>query len=116
MPELVLSVLGSYRLSLSGQPVKGFMSDKVRALLAYLMLEAKQTHQREQLVGLFWPQNSERKARQSLSQALSNLRRLLKDQGRAEPFILADYHRVQFNPANDYELDVDRLMVLGWNF
>ena len=112
MTHLSLSFLGFFQVTLAGQMVSGFSSDKVRALLAYLALEAKQVHRRETLLGLFWPERPERQARQSLSQALSNLRHLLEVDHQGPPFILADYQTVQFNPASDYELDVDRLASL----
>ena len=112
MAHLSLSLLGTFRVVLGGKVVNGFTSDKVRALLAYLAVEAHQAHRRESLIGLLWPERPERQARQSLSQALSNLRHLLEGDSQATPFILADYHTVQFNPAGDYQLDVDNLLAL----
>jgi hypothetical protein len=37
MPHLELSLLGSFRAKLDGEPVTGFQSSKARALLAYLL-------------------------------------------------------------------------------
>ena len=40
MPQLVLSLLGPFAVTLDGQPITTFESVKVRALLAYLAVEA----------------------------------------------------------------------------
>ena len=79
MACLSISLLGSWRVLLNGEPVAGFESDKARALLAYLILESDRCHRREVLAGMLWPERPERDARHSLSQALSNLRHVLTD-------------------------------------
>ena len=43
MPHLSLSLLGPFQVMLDGQPVTGFKSNKARALLAYLAVEADRT-------------------------------------------------------------------------
>jgi len=79
MPQLFLSLLGPLQVTLDGDPVIAFESDKVRALLAYLAVEADRPHRREKLAGLLWPERSERSARQNLSQVLFNLRHTIGD-------------------------------------
>ena len=49
MSRLELSLLGPFRALLDGQPATGFRADKVRALLAYLAVEATREHSREVL-------------------------------------------------------------------
>jgi hypothetical protein len=66
-------------VTLDGEPATAFESDKVRALLAYLAVEADRPHRREKLIGLLWPDWPERSARQNLSQALCNLRAAIGD-------------------------------------
>ena len=44
------------------EPVTAFASNKVRALLAYLAVEADRPHRREALAGLLWPEQPEAKA------------------------------------------------------
>ncbi len=109
MPQLTLNLLGAFQAALDGAVLGGFDSDKTRALLAYLAIEANRPHRRESLVALFWPNVQETSARQSLSQALSNLRRLLADAYSDTPYILATRDTVQFNRQSDYTLDVEIL-------
>lgn len=109
MPHLSLKLLGQFQALLDGTPIAGFNSDKTRALLAYLALESDRPHRRESLTGLLWPDVTEAAARQSLSQSLSNLRKLLHEGESAQPFILADRDTVRFNPQSDYDIDVHAL-------
>jgi DNA-binding SARP family transcriptional activator len=105
MARLLLSVLGPLQVVQHGKPVAGFESDKVRALLAYLAVEADRPHRREMLIGLLWPHQPERIARHNLSQALYNLRRTIGDQSVMPPFLLVTPESIQFNRASDYRLD-----------
>ena len=118
MAHLDLSLFGNLAIQLDGRPVSGFVSDKVRALLAYLAVEMSQAHRREVLAALLWPERSEANARANLSQALFNLRSVLGDRspaampGRSEPsqasipFLLVDGKTIQFNAVSDYRVDV----------
>jgi DNA-binding SARP family transcriptional activator len=60
MAHLLLALLGPFQVTLAGEPVTSFESDKVRALLAYLAVEADRPHRRESLAGLLWPDWPER--------------------------------------------------------
>ena len=52
MAQLSLSLLGSFQATLDGKPITGFKSNRVRALLAYLAVEADRQHRREVLARL----------------------------------------------------------------
>ncbi len=52
MSHLALRLFGSFQATLDGRPITGFESNKVRALLAYLAVEADRPHSRDELVGL----------------------------------------------------------------
>jgi len=112
MAHCSVSLLGAIQFHLDGSPLQGLESEKVRGLLAYLVVESDQVHTRERLVGLFWPEVSEAQARHRLSQALHNLRQALGEMGKpeersgGEPYLLTSRHTVQFNPACDHWLDV----------
>lgn len=81
MNALHLSVLGSFSVTLAGQPLDDISTDKARAIFAYLALEPARSHPRRQLAGLFWPDVSEKQARQSLRAALYRLRQSLDKAG-----------------------------------
>lgn len=108
MALLALSVLGKFQVWIDDVPVSSFESDKVRALLAYLAVEADQAHRRETLVGLLWPDCPEGDARHNLSQALFNLRLALGDHTAKPPYLLITRDAIQFNRASDYSLDLDQ--------
>ncbi|HEU5101899.1 MAG TPA: SARP family transcriptional regulator, partial [Roseiflexaceae bacterium] len=105
MARLALSLLGPLHVTLDDHPITGFATDKVRALLAYLALEAR-LHRREALAELFWPEQEAAAARTSLRVALITLRRAIGDQSAQPPFLLATRETVQLSPANDVTLDV----------
>jgi len=106
MTHLALSLLGPFQVTLNQEPVTGFESNKVRALLAYLAVEADRPHRREALVGLLWPDWPERSARANLRNALAKLRRAIGDRAANPSFLLVTRDTVQFNRASDYWLDV----------
>ena len=62
MPHLSLSFLGSFSVRLVVNLQVASTSNKVRALLAYLAVEANRPHSRETLAGLLWPDYSDRSA------------------------------------------------------
>lgn len=102
---LNLSLLGGFRASVDHQPITRFGYDKVRALLAYLAVEAG-PHRRDFLAECFWPYQSQQRARQSLRQALAWLRWSLGDQARSQPFLVASRHTVRLNPDRDVRVDI----------
>jgi predicted ATPase/DNA-binding SARP family transcriptional activator len=113
MARLELSFLGPFRVVLDGEPVTGFESNKVRALLAYLAVEGDchpggylRPHSRGALAGLLWPGWPERAARNNLRNALSNLRKAIGDRDAELPFLTITRETIQFNEAGDYWLDV----------
>ncbi len=73
-----LYVAGPFQTLLHDRPLRGFASDKERALLAWLALEARDRPvRRKVLAQLFWPGFTEETARHSLRNALFNLRKAL---------------------------------------
>src|SRR5579859_5753024 len=71
-----VQLLGPFQVQQQGSTVTHFRGDKVRALLAYLAVEADRPHTRSALAGLFWP---EEPALPSLRQALARLRQALAE-------------------------------------
>ncbi|MFZ5821224.1 MAG: ATP-binding protein [Chloroflexota bacterium] len=106
MAHLRISLLGPIQVTLDGQPVTGFKSNKVRALLAYLAVESDKPHRRETLAGLLWPDWSDRESLGNLRYTLSDLRSAIDDRDADPPFLIISRESVQFNSASDCWLDV----------
>lgn len=109
MARLSIDVLGPLRVTLEETPLTTLESAKVRALLAFLAVEADRPHSRASLIGLLWPDYPEESARHNLRQALFNLRLMLGDHNANPPYLLITRDSIQFNHESDYSLDVDRL-------
>ncbi len=112
MAHLSLSLLGPVQAVQEGQPVTAFESNKVRALLAYLAVEANRPHTRDALVGLLWPDQSEQAARNNLRQAIANLRQAIGDRTATPPFLLITRETIQFNAESDHSLDATAFTAL----
>lgn len=112
MNRLSISLLGTFQVRLAGEPVADFATDKVRALLAYLAVEAERDHRRQTLAGLLWPDFPEGAARTNLRNALANLRRAIGDRQVSPPFLQITRQTIQFNRASDYGLDVTTFSTL----
>jgi DNA-binding SARP family transcriptional activator len=94
--QLSLSLFGPFQAALDDQPAT-FATDRARALLAYLAVEADRPHRREALAALLWPDRPETAARRNLSQTLARLRRAIDDHHAAPPFLLITAKTIQFN-------------------
>ncbi len=78
MPKpLQLQLFGTPQISYLGQPLSGFVSGKVRALLIYLAVTAR-PQSRDHLAEFFWA-DTPASSRVNLRKALSNLRGLVGD-------------------------------------
>ena len=73
---LSVTMLGKLSFRVGGREIE-LLSRKTRALLGYLALTEAQEESRERLVGLFWSESSEERARASLRQALHEIRNAL---------------------------------------
>ena len=109
MPHLVLSFFGGFQVMLDGRPATEFKSNKIRALLAYLAVDADRPHSREALAGLLWPDRTDRDALSNLRYSLARLRKTLGDPASDRPFLLVTHQTIQFNRASDFWLDVAEL-------
>ena len=107
MARLTIFLLGTFRVTLDDKLVTGFVSDKVRALLAFLVVESNKPHRREVLAGLLWPEYSDKSARANLRNALANLRQLIGDRTADDPFIIITNKTIQFNSQADLQVDVE---------
>ncbi len=117
MARLSLSLMGPFAAQVDGQPLSGFQSNKVRALLAFLAIEMAYAHPRQTLCGLLWPEVTDSRAHHNLNQALCNLRHTIGDCGLPlpVPVLIATTQTIQFNCHSDHWLDVAEFERLtGW--
>ena len=75
MSTLQPCFLGTLDLHYDDRPLPKPPTLKSQSLLAYLILHRHQPQPRDRLVGLFWGDRPERKARRSLTTALWHIRR-----------------------------------------
>lgn len=106
MPILALTLLGSFHARLDGQPITGFESNKVRALLAYLAVEIDQPHSRDELIGLLWPEQPDAAARANLRQALASLRQVIGDRATTLPFLSITSDTISIHRSEHFTIDV----------
>jgi WD40 repeat protein/DNA-binding SARP family transcriptional activator len=105
---LTLSFLGSFQASLDGNTPLRFRSDKSRALLAYLSVEAERPHERATLASLFWPDMPNEDALRNLSQTLSRMRDAIHDQQAEPSYVLTSRQDLQWNRASAFDLDATK--------
>jgi DNA-binding SARP family transcriptional activator len=108
MPQLALALLGSFQVTLDGQPIARLTSRKAQALLAYVAVEAARPHQREALAALLWPDLPDRDALRKLRYALSDLRQALGDQLCDGLPLQISRNIIKCNPAGACTIDVAR--------
>ena len=66
MKRLEIRLLGGFEVRRDGEVVSGFESQKARALLAYLALQAGERVPRERLASLLWSERPDDSARRNL--------------------------------------------------
>lgn len=112
---LTLSLLGNFRADLNGRPLGRFRTNKVQALLIYLVSEPERAHRREFLMELLWPGLPLEAAQVNLRQTLYLLRQAIPEvaasaESGGVSLVIADRLTVQFNPAAVCDVDVARFL------
>jgi DNA-binding SARP family transcriptional activator len=106
MTRLAIRMLGPFEVTLNGELVARFETQKARALLAYLAAEGNGPHRREALAEMLWPDRREGAARANLRHALRSLRLAIGDYEARPPFLQATQETIHINPAGDTWVDV----------
>lgn len=109
--DLAISLLGPFAASLGDQPLYKFRTNKVQALLIYLVMEAAQVHRREALMSMLWPDLPPASAQVNLRQTIYRLRQAIpevsaKNGRHPVPFLISERQTVQINPDAKFHLDV----------
>src|SRR5215831_5694867 len=74
-----IRLFGAVQFTWEGKQVRGINSNRLRSLLAFLVMRAEAPQSREQLAALIWPDSDEGQARTNLRQLLHHFRRALPD-------------------------------------
>jgi adenylate cyclase len=120
MAHLSIHLLGPMEVTLGGQAIARFETEKTRALLAYLAVESDRPHLRDALAEMLWPERPAGAASANLRHTLATLRRAIGDAPDAiaaghqaePPFLLATRQTIQFNSASDAWVDVSAFLAL----
>src|SRR5262245_56206968 len=95
--HLRLKVLGGFQARRAEGPVIEIAAKKTRALLAYLALAGGRAYGRDKLADLLWSDRGDKQARDSLRQALVDLRDALADI--RPPPLTTDHDHISIEPA-----------------
>jgi WD40 repeat protein/DNA-binding SARP family transcriptional activator len=104
MARIDITLFGRFHVKVNGQPVN-FRTRKVQALLLILLAEPDLPHNRDRLLALLWPEDSQAIAQRNLRQALYHLRKALPSE--PEATILSDRQALWINP--DAEMAADSI-------
>jgi DNA-binding SARP family transcriptional activator len=115
MSGLSISLLGSFEGVIGGRPLTHFRTKAVQALLIYLVCQPE-SHAREALMTLLWPDLPLKSAQANLRHALYHLKQVVSEvsgpAGEAIPFVLSDRQTVQVNPDGRFHLDITQFEAL----
>lgn len=95
-----------FSIEIEGGKPLGFSTNKSRALLVYLAVEAGRAFRRSHLAGLLWSDVGEEQALHNLRQTLSLLRKGWEELQSDDPLLLTERDTVQFNPQINLRVDV----------
>ncbi len=109
---LTLTLLGTFHVQHASATLTEFHSNSVRALLAYLAVEADRPHERKLLGELLWPDEPAAKGLLNLRQALYRLDQAIAPAALPVPFTQTTRQTVQMNPALPLTLDVRQFLTL----
>jgi predicted ATPase/DNA-binding SARP family transcriptional activator len=116
---LTLKLLGPVKVSYNQQADFKIRSSNALALLIYLVVEGmvgQDSHRRESLMALLWPDSLPHSAQTNLRQALYKLRQAIptamSQVGESVPLVIADRERVSLNPEATVELDAAAFLEL----
>ena len=116
MSAFSIRLLGSFSVTDPDGKAPVFRSGKVRALLAYLLVDESELQHREQLMALLWPHVTEGSARDSLRSALYHLRKALpaRTEGSSVHDLILTKGRshVYLNRDYGYLADVEQFVAL----
>ena len=100
---LRIQLLGSFQVSDDDKSFARLQSERLQALLAYLVLHRDQPLSRQQLAVTFWPDTTDAQARTNLRTLIARLREALPD---ADQYLAVDAQTVQWRSDAPCTIDV----------
>ncbi len=104
MSQIRVRLLGGFEVWAGDRQVGGFESQKVRALLTYLVCHRRRSFSRDHLADLLWPERGGDGSRHALRQAMYNLRVKLPA---GEPLLRSSHLEIGLHPEADCWVDVE---------
>lgn len=100
-PRLTVNLFGGMQIRVGEQPVdpKRIKRQKVRTLLALLVLARGREYSRDRLVAILWPESSLEAGRKNFYSAWSYLRSALRDSKGECPYLVRQQNGVRLNPS-----------------
>jgi DNA-binding SARP family transcriptional activator len=98
-----IELLGTMRFTFGQDLVTSVNTNRMRSLLAFLVLHSESMQSREQLASLLWPESTDAQARTNLRQLLHNLRRALPMEC---CLLVSDNHTVRWLSDRSCAIDV----------
>lgn len=108
MEQLRIELFGALRLHRGERPFSGgFRTQKSKELFAFLVLGRERSYPRSMLATVFWGDHPEPEARSNLRHNLSDIRKLLLNNGiDPDSYLTIGSNEIAFNPSADFWLDV----------
>ena len=103
MSNLLIQLLGEFRLVLGETPITGVSSPRSQSLLAFLVLHRQAPQSRQLIAYRLWPGSTEAQARTNLRNLVHTLRQALPEPDR---WIDAYSSTIQWRPDSSFTLDV----------
>ena len=95
-----IELFGGLRAVSDAREIVRFQTRKTARLLAYLAYNLKEDHSRDELIELFWPDSEWDRGNQSLSMALTSLRKQLEPPGvPPSTFLISPRRYARLNPS-----------------
>ena len=103
MTPIRIELLGKLRFAFGQHLITSVNTNRMRSLLAFLVLHGNAAQSREHLAFLLWPESGEAQARTNLRQLLHNLRRALPVEC---SLLVSDNQTVRWLPDKSCAIDV----------
>jgi DNA-binding SARP family transcriptional activator len=106
-----IRLFGAFQISRAGQDLRASIPEQASSILCYLLLNRQSVVHRDTIVGHYWGDSSQEKARKALRTAIWRVRSALKEEN-SPPILLTEPDYVFLNGEIDFWLDVEKFEAL----